>query len=226
MGILEFISENKADILSILGIAGFGLSEMCLADASQKYYRDGDGKVYILPVIGSAASAGLIFMSGAEHHKKEALLSGAVAALTAENLKQRKALEKKMSDEELYSLDKEEEDKYNESVDGEYDGREIYWLRQFGIRFRANDTIIKSAENHTNKDFQENGSISLDDILGYLGADNWINTEKAKNIIWTVNYTSDEQQGFIFVTNKVKIGGDIVNELHIIRVGGDELAFD
>lgn len=230
MSLIEFLSDNKADILELSGIAGFGLSEICLTDASQKYYRDGDGKVYILPIVGSIASAGLVLMSGAEHHRKEAALSGAVALLTAENLRQRKVLQNKLSNEELYELDDKDKEKYALS-DKATKNKELneYWLKDFGLKINVEEWRIRSAEKDADDQFHDVGYVTLYDVLSYMDLESPVYDRfKVQSISYSLdpndNYYS---QGIRLVTYKGKTDDKIVNVLKIYRYCGDRLySFD
>lgn len=174
-----------------------------------------------MPIVVSGAGIACIIASNRVSNYQKVSIAATAAGLAAKNMKQREELRNHLSEEELAKID--EIDKCKE---GGPSGKELIWMPDFGIKFWSTREDVERAEIKTNKCFDSDGYVSLEDVLEFLKAslpDKIIATEDkilAKNTIWAYDFDSDDEQRLIFEMMPMNYMGIDCVRLKIRQIGG------
>lgn len=216
----KFIKDHIPEILTGVSVGCTVASNYLTADAAKKEAEDGNKKHYIPGMVVAGVGAGAAIGSNLVSSSQNVALAATTAGLAGVAIKQRKAMNKNFTDEEIVEFDELKE--FNAYAEGGPSGRTLYYMPTFGIKFWSTKEMIDRAEIQADKFFTTDGQVGLDDILEFLKAYNKVNEIAAQGIRWSYDWDSDEEQHIIFRTYPSVLCDVSCTQLFISQTGTDK----
>lgn len=188
--------KYSSEILTGLSIGGVIASDALFVRATKLEQMDGDKKHYILPSVVSAATIAAIICSYRISRKQKLALIGAVGAMSARCVEARKIMNPERQEVMDELLIEAEAAKYNDETELD---KELFYLPDYGIIFKADRDDVREAEFLCNRYYTHNGACSLSEFLEAAGIDDDLLLKQTTNEILKFDYGDGFQYDFQYI---------------------------